>query len=100
MSGVKKGFCKEICRILRTRNMMNVDYAAVDAFADEMGTEVDVFHARMGMRVVCARDCALVVAIEDGSLLLRVAEFGEEGAKPDDLARAMSARDIFGLAGG
>ena len=70
---------------------MNVDYSIVDTRSDEVLAKIDVLHARMGVRVVCASYGTLVVAVKDGWLSLRKAELMEKRAEPNDLSCTMSA---------
>ena len=77
---------------------MYINYSPVDTVSYEVSSDVNMFHPRVGMWVVSARDGALVVAEKCGRVGLGEAEFGEKRAEPDDLARAMRARNIFGLA--
>ena len=51
------------------------------------------------MWIVCAHDHPLVVTVENAGFILGEAEFEEKGAKPDDLSRAMRARNVFCFAG-
>ena len=43
--------------------MLNIDKASINAVANEMNTNVDVFHSGMGMWIVAAGYCPLVVTI-------------------------------------
>jgi hypothetical protein len=58
--------------------MMNINDAIVDARANEMLTEIDVFHAGVRVRVMCASDSTLVVAVKSSWLSLREPELVKE----------------------
>ena len=79
--------------------MVDINQATIDRVANEVGTDVDVLHSGMQLRVVRAGDGALVVAVQRGGLVLWVTKFVEEGPEPEDLAGTVRASEVFGLAG-
>ena len=74
---------------------MDVDGTIVDAIADEVSTNVDVFHLGMRVGVVCASNSSEVVAVKACGPRLHEAELAEQGLEPDDLSSAMSACDVL-----
>ena len=62
--------------------MVNINEAVVDCVSDEVGPDVDVFHAGVQLGVVCARDGSLVVTVQRHWVLLPESQFLEEGAQP------------------
>jgi hypothetical protein len=91
MRKLVKRLCEKVGGVLNTRNMMNIDDATIDAVAYEMCAQVDVFHARVGVGVMCTRNSPLIVAIQNRGVVLIESQLSEERAKPNDLASAMSA---------
>ena len=61
---------------------MNIDEAAINRIPDEVGTDVDMLHFGVGLWIVAAEYCSLVVAVKWGGMLLWEAEFVEQGAEP------------------
>ena len=49
----------------------------VDSITYEVRSNVNVFHLRMGLRVVCAGNSSLVVAVKRGGIALGEADFIE-----------------------
>ena len=79
--------------------MVDIDEFEVDRVMDEVGTDVDVLHARMGLGVVCARNGALVITVQGSGMLLWEAKSVEEGAEPEDLPCAMRTGEVLSLTG-
>ena len=71
MDDVSEGFCEKIRRILRARDMVNVDDTAIDTIANKMRAQVDVLHTRMGVGIMGTRDGSLVVAVQNRRAFLR-----------------------------
>ena len=92
-----KRFCEKICRVFDSWNMCNIYDTIVDTVSDEVGTNVDMFHARVRVRVMAASDCALIVTVKDRRSGLFETEFVEKRAQPNNLPSAMRARKIFGF---
>ena len=77
--------------------MCNIYDTVVDTVPDEVSANVDVFHARVRVRVVTTSDRALIVAVKDCRSGLFETEFVEKRAQPNNLPSAMRARKIFGF---
>jgi hypothetical protein len=71
--------------------MMDIDQLLIDAVADEVCPNIYVFHLRMWVRVVRARDGPFVITIQYGGLFLIELELLEKGAEPNDVTCAMRA---------
>ena len=56
-----KGFCKQVCRVLNARDMLNANDALVNTIANVMDVNVHVLHAQVGMRVMSIGNSALIV---------------------------------------
>ena len=91
MGELVRWFGKEISWVLNARDMVNIDSTRIDTIAYEVLTEINVFHAGMGMGVMGTCNSSLIVTIKNGGILLGKAKLIEEGTKPDNLAGAMSA---------
>ena len=44
--------------------MLNINETMIDAIADKVDAYINVFHARMGMRVMGANNGTLIITIE------------------------------------
>ena len=99
MSHPFERFCKEIRWVFDTGDVFYIHEMTIHTVTNEVNADVDVFHAVVRMWIVRAHDRPLVVTVKNTGFILGEAEFKEKGAKPDDLSRAMRARNVFRLAG-
>lgn len=65
--------------------MVDTNKFAIDSIINEVGLDANLFHMRMGLRVMSAHDSALVIAIEWSGMVLRTTKFMEKGTEPQDL---------------
>jgi hypothetical protein len=92
-------FRKEVGWVLNTRDVMDVNYATIDAVTNEMGSNVNMFHTGMRMRVVGACDGALIVTEKNGRISLGKTKFVKKRTEPNDLSGAVCARNVFRFTG-
>ena len=97
MNGFVERFSKKVCWIFNSWNMCNIYDTIVDTVSDEVGANVDMFHARVRVWVMAASDCVLIVTVKDRRSGLFETEFVEKRAQPNNLPSAMRARKIFGF---
>jgi hypothetical protein len=60
--------------------MVDVDESAANGVVDEVCTDVNVLHAQVGLWVMGAHNCPLVVTVKGGRVVLWEAQFLEERA--------------------
>lgn len=94
-----KSFGEYIGNVVLSGDSDYVNEAFVDAVANEMCADVDVFYTGVIVRVVRARDRALIIAEQACGAYLRVTEFLKQLAQPQYLTCRVSASHVFGLAG-
>jgi hypothetical protein len=70
-------FSEEVGGIVNTRHVVDINNTAVNTVTDEVSSNVNVSHAKMGVRIVCTCDCALIIAVEDRGLVLWETELME-----------------------
>ena len=56
-------FCEQVGGVFDARDVVVIDKPVVHRIANEVCADVDVFHSGVGLRVVCAGNGTLVVAV-------------------------------------
>lgn len=59
-----KQFGAQVSIVVCSRDMVDINQTLIDTVSYEVHSDIDVFHGRMLLRVVCAIDSPTVVAVE------------------------------------
>jgi hypothetical protein len=58
MGELEEGLCG---RVFNAGDVVNINEVIVDTVSDEVGTDINVFHVRVRLGIICAGDSTLVV---------------------------------------
>ncbi len=74
---------KHVRSLLGRLDAGNIDISHLDAFADDMMTDIDVFRAGMRGRIACKSNCRLVIDVQSCRTILNQSQLAQEVPEPD-----------------
>lgn len=100
MARARERLRKSVGGVVGGRAIFEREDLVAHTIAHEVVADVDVFAARVILRVDRESDRALVIDLEERRRGLGVSEFAEDTTEPDGFARGMADRHVFGLHAG